>query len=350
MKIHLVTALGAAALLVACSGSNKETRTASNTASTGTSTQGSVESTQSAAGSQGQVATQGSSTATPGSASGSTTSGTTGAPASGTSTDTSSMGSDRSGQSNTSSTYGQNNPSTGSSSSSATPDGSTGSTYGQGGTGSSGSTYGQGGTGSSGSTYGQGGTGSSGSTYGQNNPSTGSSSSSATPDSSTGSTYGQGGTAPSDSSVGTSGSRGSTDRAASSSANLKSAVGRVSKVDSDSKSIVISSRQGDRITLTVDDNTQIVDSSGSSSSDLSAIREGAPVRATFDPASNRAEKIEVMGKASKKAMHKKSGSSSDTTGSMDRSDSSTKARAPNPNTGKNPAQAPDTTPPSDQKQ
>src|SRR5713101_2761322 len=290
MKIHLVTALGAAALLVACSGSNKETRTASNTASTGTSTQGSVESTQSAAGSQGQVATQGSSTATPGSASGSTTSGTTGAPASGTSTDTSSMGSDRSGQSNTSSTYGQNNPSTGSSSSSATPD------------------------------------------------------------SSTGSTYGQGGTAPSDSSVGTSGSRGSTDRAASSSANLKSAVGRVSKVDSDSKSIVISSRQGDRITLTVDDNTQIVDSSGSSSSDLSAIREGAPVRATFDPASNRAEKIEVMGKASKKAMHKKSGSSSDTTGSMDRSDSSTKARAPNPNTGKNPAQAPDTTPPSDQKQ
>src|SRR5216683_429445 len=302
MKIHLVTALGAAALLVACSGSNKETRTASNTASTGTSTQGSVESTQSAAGSQGQVATQGSSTATPGSASGSTTSGATGAPASGTSTDTSSMGSDRSGQSNTSSKYGQNNPSTGSSSSSATPDSSTGPTYGQSGTGSSGSTY------------------------------------------------GQSGTAPSDSSMGTSGSRGSTDRTASSSANLKSAVGRVSKVDPDSKSIVISSRQGDRITLTVDDNTQIVDSSGSSSSDLSAIREGAPVRATFDPASNRAEKIEVMGKASKKAMHKKSGSSSDTTGSMDRSDSSTKARAPNPNTGKNPAQAPDTTPPSDQKQ
>jgi len=311
MKVHLVTALGAAALLVACSGSNKETRTASNT---GTTTQGPVEGTQSAAGSQGQVATQGSSTATPGSASDSTTSGTTGAPASGTSTDTSSMGSDRSGQSNTSSTYGQSNPSTGSSSSSATPGSSTGSTYGQGGTGSSGSTYGQGGTGSSGSTY------------------------------------GQGGTAPSDGSMGTSGSSGSTDRTASSSANLKSAVGRVSKVDPDSKSVVISSRQGDRITLTVDDNTQIVDSSGSSTSDLSAIREGTPVRATFDPASNRAEKIEVMGKASKKAMHKESGSSSDTTGSMDRSDSSTKARAPDPDTGKNPAQAPDTTPPSDQKQ
>jgi len=54
MKVHFVTALGAAALLAACSGSQKETRTASNTSSTGTSTQGSVEGTQSAAGSQGQ--------------------------------------------------------------------------------------------------------------------------------------------------------------------------------------------------------------------------------------------------------------------------------------------------------
>jgi len=34
---------------------------------------------------------------------------------------------------------------------------------------------------------------------------------------------------------------------------------------------------------------------------------------------------------------------------MDRSDSSPKAKTPNPNTGKNPAQAPDTTPPPDQK-
>ncbi|HMC35310.1 MAG TPA: hypothetical protein VKH65_12910, partial [Myxococcales bacterium] len=139
--------------------------------------------------------------------------------------------------------------------------------------------------------------------------------------------------------------RGSMDRSSSSGsmANLKSAVGRVSKVDPDGKSLVISSRQGDRITLTVDDNTQIVDSSGSSSSDLSSIREGTQVRASFDPASNRAEKIEVMGKSGKKAMHKKSASTSDSTGS-----DSMKTKAPNANDANNPPR--DTTAkPSDQK-
>jgi len=234
-----------------------------------------------------------------------------------------------------------------------------------GGTGSSGSTYGQSGTGSSGSTYGQSGTGSSGSTSGQNNPNTGSSSSSTSPGGmsgstsgqsgagsstssgslgSTGSTSGQSSTAQSDTSTGTSGSRGSMDRGSSagSMANLKSAVGRVSKVDPDGKSLVISSRQGDRITLTVDDKTQIVDSSGSSSSDLSSIREGTQVRASFDPASNRAEKIEVMGKSGKKAMHKKT-ANSDSTGS-----DSMKTKAPNANDANNPPR--DTTAkPSDQK-
>jgi len=147
--------------------------------------------------------------------------------------------------------------------------------------------------------------------------------------------------------MGTSGARGSMDRGSSSGsmANLKSAVGRVSKVDPDGKSVVISSRQGDRITLTVDDNTQIVDSSGASSSDLSSIREGAQVRASFDPASNRAEKIEVMGKSGKKAMHKKSASTSDSTGS----EGSMKTKAPNANDANNPARD-TTTKPSDQKQ
>ncbi|HKB77855.1 MAG TPA: hypothetical protein VKC58_14735 [Myxococcales bacterium] len=253
------------------------------------------------------------------------------------------MGSDRSGQSNPSSTYGQNNPSTSSDSSSTSPGSSSGSTYGQSGTGSSGSTSGQSGTGSStgsgsygstgssGSTYGQSGTGSSGSTYGQSG--TGSSTGSGSYGSS-GSTSGQSGSAQSDTSTGTSSSRGSMDRGSSagSMANLKSAVGRVSKVDPDNKSVVISSRQGDRITLTVDDNTQIVDSSGSASSDLSAIREGAQVRASFDPASNRAEKIEVMGKSGKKGMHKKSASGDTTTeGTM-------KGKAPNANDAKQPPQ------------
>src|SRR6266852_4437630 len=277
MKVHFVTALGAAALLAACSGSNKETRTASNTANTGTSTQGSAEGTQSAAGSQGQVSTQGSTQAgTSGSATAST----------GSSTDTSAMGNDRSGQATTSA---QNNPDTSSS----------GSTYGQSGT-SGGSTYGQSGTGSSGSTYGQSGTGST-----------------------------------SDSNMGTSGSRGSMDRSASASS--------VAKVDQDNKTVVISSRQGDRITLTVDDDTQIVDNRSGNTGDLSSIREGTPVRATFDAASNRAQKIEVMSRAGRRA-HK---SASTDTG--DPSDS--KATTPNPNTAKNPAQ--DATgrqsPPQDQK-
>ena len=56
MKVHVITALGAAALFVACSGSSKSTRASSDT---GTTTQGSVQGTQSAAGSQGQVATSG---------------------------------------------------------------------------------------------------------------------------------------------------------------------------------------------------------------------------------------------------------------------------------------------------
>ena len=282
MKVHVITALGAAALFVACSGSNKETRTASNTATT---TQGSVEGTQSAAGSQGQVSAQG--TSDQPSASGSVgTSGT------GSSSSTSSMGNDRSGQVSASS---QTNPNSGSSSS----------TSGQAGT-----------TGSSGSTSDQSGTtGSSGSTYGQ------------------------------------SGTSGSMDRSTmGSSANLKSAVGRVSKVDSDGKSISIASRGGSPITLTVDDSTQIVDSSGATSSDLSSIKEGSQVRASFDPASNHAQRIEVMGRSKK--MHRRSGSS-DQTGSLDQSENSMKTKPPNPNTAKSPAQNTTGTPsnvPSDQKQ
>src|SRR5918912_137191 len=102
-----------------------------------------------------------------------------------------------------------------------------------------------------------------------------------------------------------------------SSANLKSAVGRVSKVDSDGKSISIASRGGSPITLTVDDSTQIIDSSGATSSDLSSIKEGSQVRASFDPASNHAQRIEVMGRSKKM---KRSGSS-DHTGSLDSSES-----------------------------
>ena len=43
---------------------------------------------------------------------------------------------------------------------------------------------------------------------------------------------------------------------------------------------------------------------------ISAIHEGTQVRASFDPASNRADKIEVMGKAKKSGRHSKTNSAS----------------------------------------
>jgi hypothetical protein len=54
---------------------------------------------------------------------------------------------------------------------------------------------------------------------------------------------------------------------------------------------------------------------------ISAIHEGTQVRASFDPASNRADKIEVMGRATRSKRSKsgkssmKSGSTSDTSSS-----------------------------------
>jgi hypothetical protein len=58
------------------------------------------------------------------------------------------------------------------------------------------------------------------------------------------------------------------------------------------------------VTLTVDSKTQIMRRGHPVSSGVTSIREGEQVRASFDPASNRADKIEVMGKA--KMKHHKS--------------------------------------------
>jgi hypothetical protein len=60
------------------------------------------------------------------------------------------------------------------------------------------------------------------------------------------------------------------------------------------------------VTLTVDSQTQIMRRGHPVSSGVTSIREGEQVRASFDPASNRADKdkIEVMGKA--KMKHHKS--------------------------------------------
>src|SRR5256886_13729119 len=73
--------------------------------------------------------------------------------------------------------------------------------------------------------------------------------------------------------------------------NLRTVTGSISKVDQNS----IALEQG--VTLTVDSQTQVLRRGQPVAAGISAIREGTQVRASFDPASNRADKIEVMGRA-----------------------------------------------------
>jgi hypothetical protein len=98
-----------------------------------------------------------------------------------------------------------------------------------------------------------------------------------------------------------SGSSGSMDRSgsvavSSDNASLRTVTGSVAKVDENS--ITLDQASGG-VTLTVDSQTQVI-RSGKPSAGISSIREGEKVRASFDPASNRADKIEVMGRTSKK--------------------------------------------------
>jgi hypothetical protein len=155
--------------------------------------------------------------------------------------------------------------------------GSTSSTYGQNpGSSSSGSTIGSAGT--SGSTSGTT-AGSSGSTYGQT---------------STGSTSGSSGSAMPGSA--TSGAAaGSSDNAS-----LRTVTGAVAKIDQNS--ITLDQAAGG-VTLTVDSQTQVLRRGQPVAAGISAIHEGQQIRASFDPASNRADKIEVMGKGTAKHKH-----------------------------------------------
>jgi hypothetical protein len=73
----------------------------------------------------------------------------------------------------------------------------------------------------------------------------------------------------------------------------------------DQNSITLDQSAGG-VTLTVDSQTQVLRSGQPIAAGISAIKEGTQVRASFDPASNRADKIEVMGKTAK---HKHSRSS-----------------------------------------
>src|ERR1041384_17823 len=294
MKLTYGLAL-AAALVFGCSHGNSNTKTASNENPTGMTQPGSIEGTGSTAGVQGNTAgtatasnTQTSKNAVPSdsNAQPSNTAGSTSP-----SDTSSSTASNNNPSSQSGSTYGQS----GSSSSSGTASsGQIGSTYGQNNTGSTGqsgtSTYGQNNTSSSGSMGSSGTTGTTGSTYGQNN--TSGSSSAVTPP--TGST--------SSSNFGPQGPTGSAtasnDKTGSES--LKTVTGSVAKVDQNS--ITLDQNAGG-VTLTIDSNTQVLRRGQPIAAGISAIHEGQQVRASFDPASNRADKIEVMGrtKHSKKA-------------------------------------------------
>ena len=101
--------------------------------------------------------------------------------------------------------------------------------------------------------------------------------------------------------------------------NLRTVTGSVAKVDQNS--ITLDQSAGG-VTLTVDSQTQIIRRGQPIAAGISAIHEGQQVRASFDPASNRADKIEVMGKG--KAMkHQKMGDTSGSaSGSIDTSTSS----------------------------
>jgi len=94
----------------------------------------------------------------------------------------------------------------------------------------------------------------------------------------------------------------------------------------DQNSITLDQSAGG-VTLTVDSQTQVLRRGQPVASGISAIREGTQVRASFDPASNRAEKIEVMGRA-KHRHNSKSGSSSTNPGSSTSGNSDTSTTPP----------------------
>ncbi|HYY52517.1 MAG TPA: hypothetical protein VE755_06580, partial [Myxococcales bacterium] len=95
--------------------------------------------------------------------------------------------------------------------------------------------------------------------------------------------------------------------------NLRTVTGSVARVDQNS--ITLDQSAGG-VTLTVDSQTQVLRRGQPVAAGISAIREGTQVRASFDPASNRADKIEVMGRTSSKKSKAKS-----STGTSDQSKS-----------------------------
>jgi hypothetical protein len=84
---------------------------------------------------------------------------------------------------------------------------------------------------------------------------------------------------------------------------LRTVTGAVAKVDLNS--ITLDQAAGG-VTLTVDSQTQVLRRGQPIAAGISAIHEGAQIRASFDPASNRADKIEVMGRMKHKKADKSS--------------------------------------------
>jgi hypothetical protein len=75
-------------------------------------------------------------------------------------------------------------------------------------------------------------------------------------------------------------------------ANVRSVTGQVAKVDSQSQSITVDQPSGS-LTLTVDSSTQVT-RLGRPLLGITSLHEGQQIRASFDPASNRAQRIEIM--------------------------------------------------------
>jgi hypothetical protein len=140
-----------------------------------------------------------------------------------------------------------------------------------------------------------------------------------------GSTYGQSGSA--DASMGQAGTSGSASPSRDS-GGLRQVTGQVAKVDQTANSITLDQASGG-LTLTVDQNTKI-QRNGKPAMGLTGIREGEQVRASFDPASNRADSIEVMSRRhrGKRGSTSSTGSPSGTRGQPGANPSDTPSSTP----------------------
>jgi hypothetical protein len=103
------------------------------------------------------------------------------------------------------------------------------------------------------------------------------------------------------------------------SSSMRQVTGQVAKVDQTANSITLDQGSGS-LTLTVDQNTK-VQRNGKATMGLSAIREGEQVRASFDPSSNRADSIDIIGRHKGHKRRSSMGATGGATGSTGSTDS-----------------------------